>query len=131
MRPGRRRTALAAAQAAAALALTASAAAAQTATSVALPPFSYFGSALVTHDLSPSAREAGVISQAQIQQLYRSMSDSHGLTIPQAPPRCADDAGPPGQAAAARPAPPPCVPSPSTGDVSESELDGLQAGPAR
>src|ERR1700756_5755627 len=73
MRPGRRRTALAAAQAAAALALAASAAAAQTATSVALPPFSYFGSALVTHDLSPSAREAGVISQAQIQQLYRSM----------------------------------------------------------
>ena len=113
----------------AAVLLAAVPAAAQTATSLAAPPFGYFGSSLVTHDLSPPAREAALISQTQMQQLYRALGDLQRTAIPPPPP-CTNPADRPGPGGPQPGAPPACLPAPSDANISEGELEALKASPA-
>lgn len=136
MRPGRWETAFAsimtACAAAGALAstLAAAPAAAQTAaTALAMPPFGYFGSSLLTRDLGPPAREAEFVNQVQMQQLDRALSDL--ARAPPLRPACGGRRAGADRDPAASAALPACLPAPQAEDLSERDLGGLQAGPPR
>lgn len=101
----------------------------QAVTTLNLPPYSFTGGVIGTRDAGVDAHQTDMLSEFQRQLTYGTLIVPPKITVPPAaaPDRC--EAPPPTRGRAKPPAVPNCVPAPASRDVTESDLDALQAAP--